>query len=706
MNCYCAAYSESCSISKIYMNSCGKKSRSIANLQINVEVRLTLAMNTKIVIDEGKKASIFSAGGKGGFVISLFVLTVGLLACMNYLQGYVFDGVRSYIHGEGLWAKGQKDALIYLNRYSYSHSASDYYAFREAVNVNLGDKQARLALLASPPRLQEAQHGFLQGQNDAQDIDALIRFFLHFHDVSYVRQAIAIWIEGDEKIAELVAMGEEIRRYIETPGTPPQQLAILRERLHNLNGELVILESRFSAVLADGARWVRKTIWNASIFISLLFIAIAAIVSRQIIKGIATAEQELLISESRFRSLKDSNSIGIVSWRIDGLIDDANDFFLNMLAYTRSDLNAGKLNWQMLTPPEWRLRDQQAIDELLRSGTYLPYEKILLDKYGNPVPVYIGGASLEGNRDLGIAYVMDLCERKQAEEQMKLAATVFDASLDGILVTDATQRIVSVNRALSELMGYSEDELLGTIPKIFPSAYLSQELYRDFWQALNEKGHWQDDVVDYTKSGELVALRLSVSCVKNNAGVVTHYVAVLSDITERKAAEDRLRFIAHHDPLTGLPNRVFFDDRIEQTIKRASRNNSKFAVAFFDLDKFKPVNDLYGHKVGDKLLQIIANRLIENVRDSDTVTRLGGDEFLILLENVSDREMVNRLLKKIAAILCAPCQIEGHSIGIGVSIGASIYPEDGRDAKDLIHHADIAMYDIKKGRGKPSDRIH
>lgn len=663
-------------------------------------------MDTNRVIDGVKKVSIFSAGGKMIFVISLFVLTITLLAGMNYLQGRIFDGVRSYIHGEGLWAKGQKDALIDLNRYSYSHSAADYHAFREAVKVNLGDKQARLALLASPPRLQEAREGLLQGQNDAQDVDALVWFFLHFHDVLYMRQAIAIWTEGDEKIAELVAVGEEIRRHIETPGSPPQQLAVLRERLHTLNGELVILENRFSAVLGDGARWLKKTVWNASIFILLLFIASAAIVSRQIIKSIAKAEQELLISESRFRSLKDSNSIGIVSWRMDGLIDDANDFFLEMLAYTRSDIAAGKLNWQMLTPSEWWMRDKQAIDELLKSGAYTPYEKVLLDKYGNPVPVYIGGSLLYGNKTLGIAYVMDLCERKQAEEQMKLAATVFAASIDGIIVTDAAQRIVSVNRAFCELMGYSEDEMLGTVPKIFPSAYLSQELYRDFWQALNATGLWQDDIVDYTKGGERVVLRLSVSSVKNNQDVVTHYVAVLSDITERKAAEDRLRFIAHHDPLTGLPNRVFFDDRIEQAIKRASRCNGKFAVAFFDLDKFKPVNDLYGHKVGDKLLQIIANRLAENVRDSDTVTRLGGDEFLMLLENVRDKEMVNRLLQKIAAILCTPCQIEGHSIGVGVSIGASIYPEDGHDAKTLIHHADIAMYGVKKGRGKSSERRH
>lgn len=667
------------------------------------EQRLTPAMETKKVIDGVKKASIFSTAGKVIFIISLFVMIAVLLAGMNYLQGNIFDGVRSYVRGEGLWAKAQKDAWIYLNRYSYSHSESDYDAFQNAVKVNLGDKQARLALLARPPRLQDAREGFLQGQNDVQDVESLIWFFLHFQDVSYMHQAIAIWTEGDEKIAELLAVGKEMRRNIETPGRTPQQMAMLRDRLQILNGELVVLENRFSAVLGGGARWLRKTAWHAGIFTSFFFIAIAIIVSRQILKGIAKAEQELLISESRFRSLKDSNSIGIISWHMDGLIDDANDFFLDMLAYTRSDMTAGKLNWQKLTPVELWPSDQQAIDELLRSGTCTPFEKIFLDRYGNRVPVYIGGALLNGNRDLGVAYVMDLRERKQAEEQIKLAATVFAASIDGVLITDALQRIVSVNPAFCEMMGYREEELLGTTPKIFPSGYLSQELYREFWQSVDEKGHWQGDIVDRTKGGELLALRLSVSSVKNSEGVLTHYVMVLSDITERKAAEDRLRYIAHHDPLTGLPNRVLFDDRIEQAIKHAARNNRKFAVVFLDLDKFKPVNDLFGHKVGDKLLQIVANRLAESIRSSDTVTRIGGDEFLMLLENVSDREMVDRLLQKVAAALCAPCLIDGHAIDIGVSIGASIYPEDGRDAKALIHYADMVMYNMKKGRGKLSD---
>ena len=209
---------------------------------------------------------------------------------------------------------------------------------------------------------------------------------------------------------------------------------------------------------------------------------------------------------------------------------------------------------------------------------------------------------LAGNQEQGIAYVMDLSERKKAEQQLKLAATVFAASSDGILITDSSARIVSVNQALCAMTGYSEGELLGQPPSILQSGYTTDEEYNRMWEALNKSGQWQGDVIDRKKDGALIPMRVSINQVKNADNQLTHYVAILSDITERKAAEEHLRHIALHDPLTGLANRVLFNDRLEQAIKLATRNNTKFAVLFLDLDKFKPVNDLFGHKIGDKLI--------------------------------------------------------------------------------------------------------
>jgi len=334
----------------------------------------------------------------------------------------------------------------------------------------------------------------------------------------------------------------------------------------------------------------------------------------------------------------------------------------------------------------------------LTQGRCEPFEKVLIHKQGHGVPILIGAAMLAGSREQGIAYVIDLSERKKAEQQLKLSATVFASTSDGILITDSSARIVSVNHALCAMTGYDESELLGQRPSILQSGYTTSEEYTQMWESLNKNGQWQGDVIDRKKDGALIPMRVSINQVKNGDNQLSHYVAIMSDISERKAAEEQLRHIALHDPLTGLANRVLFNDRLKQAIKVAARNNTQFAVLFMDLDKFKPVNDHFGHKIGDKLLQNVADRLTRSVRESDTVTRLGGDEFVVLLKNVTSREMVEKMLYPIINTVCSIYQIDDYDIEIGVSVGVSIYPDDGTDAKTLLHHADTAMYKTKESK--------
>ena len=640
----------------------------------------------------------FSTGGKVVFIISLFVLISVLLGGMIFWYGNIFDGVRSYVRGEGLWAKAQKDAVFYLSSYSYNHTETDYYAYQEALNVISGDKTARLALLESPPDYEQARKGFLQGQNHPDDIDSMIGFFLTFQRISYMRDAISTWQSADQTIDELKQLSEKIRIEINASNPRTKKIIELRERLQQLNDELHQLENRFSLTLSEGARWVKQTVWLITVLALVIFTGIGLWVSRQIIKGITKAEQQLIISESRFRRLKESNTIGIISWRLDGIIEEANDLFLTMIGYDRSDFLTGVINWRDITPVEFQRRDQQAINELLTQGRCEPFEKALIHKQGHWVPIYIGGAMLGGNQEQGVAYVMDLSERKKAEQQLKLAATVFAGSSDGILITDSSARIVSVNQALCAMTGYDESELVGQPPAILQSGYTSDEEYDRMWESLNKSGQWQGDIIDRMKNGGLIPMRVSINQVKNADDQLSHYVAIMSDISERKAEEEHLRHIAYHDPLTGLANRVLFNDRLEQAIKVAIRNTTKFAVLFLDLDKFKPVNDLFGHKVGDRLLQKVADRLTRSVRETDTVTRLGGDEFVILLENVSGQEMAEKLLNQIIDAIYKAYRIDDYAIEIGVSAGISIYPDNGTDAKTLLHHADIAMYEAKESK--------
>lgn len=509
-------------------------------------------------------------------IVLIFGVIALLLQGMIYLQGSIHDGVRSYVRGEGLWAKAQKDAVLYLDRYSWSHAESDYQAFQKAVLVNLGDRQARLALSKSPFDESAVREGFLRGRNHPEDIDSLIWFYQNFQFVSYMREAIDIWRLGDEKIDELIFTGEAIHSESLNDGRRPEQMARLRERLQHLNNDLLELENRFSIILGEGARWVRKTLWRASLAILLVFLGFGVFVSRQIIRSIA-----------------------------------------------------------------------------------------------------------------------------ESEEQLQLAATVFASSTDGILITDPALKIISANQALCNMTGWSAAELKGKTPKVFRSGHTSVEQYREMWTSLNEDGSWQGDLVDRTRDGALLPVRISISGVKGIKGQITHYVSILSDISERKAQEEHLRYLAHHDALTGLPNRVLFNDRIEQTVKNAIRNNKRFAVLFFDLDNFKPVNDRFGHEIGDKLLKLVAERLTGNIRGTDTVTRRGGDEFAMLLVDVESRPYAEDILGKIVNFVCAPCEIDGHVIEIGVSVGMGLFPDDGADPEALMRHADLAMYSMKnRGRGR------
>lgn len=629
-------------------------------------------------------------------IVVLFVFIAILLTSLIQLQGNIANGVRSYVRGEGLWAKAQKDAVLHLYHYSYSRSDADLQAFRNSMEVFQGDSDARRALEQSTPDETRARAGFIEGRNSPEDIDSLIWFFLHFQNVSYMRDAIGIWEVADLRMYELMAMAEQMHADIRAGRADAQRFGLYREQLQALSVELNVLENRFSYVLGEGARWVKSTVWLASLAVLLISISMGLLVSRQIILSIGRAERELLSSESRFRSLKESNTIGIASWNMNGQFTDANDLLLNMLGYTRAELEAGAFDWRAMTPPEFQARDQQAIQDLANKGCCAPFEKVLLHKNGTRVPIYLGASMIEGDPNNGIAYFLDMSERKQAEAQLRLASVVFDSSSNGVLITDSSMRILSVNKALCQMTGYCEEELAGKTPRILHSGYTTAEQFQTIWNSLLNKGHWHGDIIDRSKSGELLPLSVSISSVLDQERKNTHYVVIMNDISERKAEEAHLWHMAHHDTLTGLPNRTLFNDRIEQLIKQTGRNGGKFAVLFYDLDKFKPVNDRYGHEAGDKLLRAVANRLKMHVRDTDTITRLGGDEFVILLASISGRDAAEQLLRQTVAAVCAPCEIDGHNIEISVSAGLSIYPDDGTDRQSLINHADNAMYGMKQ----------
>jgi diguanylate cyclase (GGDEF)-like protein/PAS domain S-box-containing protein len=302
--------------------------------------------------------------------------------------------------------------------------------------------------------------------------------------------------------------------------------------------------------------------------------------------------------------------------------------------------------------------------------------------------------------------------------EQRLSRIVFENSLEGITVTDAHGRIQMANQAFTETTGYRAEEVIGQTPALLQSGRQDAAFYQTFWTALKEKGEWRGEIWNKRKNGSIYPEWLNVSAVRDKRGEVEHYVGIFSDITERKQREEMIAHQAFHDALTGLPNRVLFLDRLEQALVQAKRSKSRAtAVMFLDLDRFKLINDTLGHDAGDTLLREVAVRLRGCVRASDTVARMGGDEFTILLPEIGDHMAAQAVAQKILDAMQLPVTLAGQPTVITTSIGISMFPLDGRDADTLMKYADAAMYQVKgSGRasmcfftpellGKPSRRL-
>lgn len=282
-------------------------------------------------------------------------------------------------------------------------------------------------------------------------------------------------------------------------------------------------------------------------------------------------------------------------------------------------------------------------------------------------------------------------------QQQRLAKIVFENSLEGITVTDAQSRIQLVNKAFSDTTGYAPEDVIGQTPGLLKSGKQGADFYEAFWQALQRDGEWRGEIWNKRKNGSIYPEWLNVSAVRNRQGEVEHYVAIFSDITERKEREEAITFQAFHDALTGLPNRLLFKERLDQALVQAKRTRERTpAVMFLDLDKFKQINDTLGHDVGDLLLKEVAGRLKRSVRAVDTVARMGGDEFTILLPEVSSPADVEAVATKILAAMQEPVDLGSEARVVTTSIGISIYPADGRDSDELMKAADAAMYQVKR----------
>jgi diguanylate cyclase (GGDEF)-like protein/PAS domain S-box-containing protein len=289
----------------------------------------------------------------------------------------------------------------------------------------------------------------------------------------------------------------------------------------------------------------------------------------------------------------------------------------------------------------------------------------------------------------------EIVDRRNAESNLKLAANVIRSSNEAILITDASANIVDVNDAFCEVTGYTREEVIGENPKIMKSGRHDRAFWQEMWHTLRTTGHWKGEVWDRRKNGEVFPKLISIGTVHDEQGEVANFVGIFSDISKIKQTEERLQYLAHHDPLTGLANRVLFRERLERAIKKAEPTGDRVAVLFMDLDGFKTINDTLGHPVGDEMLAKVARRLVGSVRTRDTVARMGGDEFTLVLSEFSGLRSIDFLSRKIIKKLAEPYQVANRTAYITATIGIALYPDDGQNADRLLQNADTAMYHAK-----------
>lgn len=292
-------------------------------------------------------------------------------------------------------------------------------------------------------------------------------------------------------------------------------------------------------------------------------------------------------------------------------------------------------------------------------------------------------------------------QRMTGEESLRLAASVYETSSEAILITDADNRIIAVNPAFSVITGYSLQEIIGQNPRIFRSGRHEEAFYQAMWHDLNTSGHWQGEIWDKRSNGDIYLKWLTINTVFNADGTVLRRVAMFTDITQKREAEQLIWHQANFDFLTGLPNRQMFQDRLDQDIKKSNRAGRPMALLFIDLDRFKEVNDSLGHDMGDTLLKEAANLLSHCVRDTDTVARLGGDEFTVILGELDDTDSIERIAQNILGKLAEPFHMGSEMVYVTASIGITLYPEDADSSEILLTNADQAMYAAKQqGRNR------
>ncbi len=445
------------------------------------------------------------------------------------------------------------------------------------------------------------------------------------------------------------------------------------------------------------------------VLLSLLYVVLWVMVKRaqdQIIeqnRQRKKAQQALALAEERWKFALEGSETGVWDHNLESGEIVYSKRYKEIFGYAEDEPVDSERGWEDRVHPDDLVRVHADRDDYLagRSQTYAN-ERRMRCRDGSWKWILSRGMVVardaQGHPVRMIGTHTDITERHQREEALRLASTVILTVDEAVMVCDLDEKIVSVNPAFTVITGFADSEVIGKTPRLLSSGAHGPEFYKAMWDQLGAEGSWNGELRNRRKNGKLYVEWLSIKLVRNDKDMPSHYVAVFSDISDRKADEERMQHLAHFDALTGLPNRALFSDRLHQAVAKARRDRTRMALMFLDLDKFKPVNDEYGHHIGDLLLKEVATRMLECVRrDTDTVARLGGDEFVVILSNIEKVQQATMVAEKIRHALNRTFELAGLELSISSCTGVAVYPEHGADANLLLKNADAAMYRAKEG---------
>ncbi|MCP4995811.1 MAG: PAS domain S-box protein, partial [Gammaproteobacteria bacterium] len=479
---------------------------------------------------------------------------------------------------------------------------------------------------------------------------------------------------------------------------PKEYWEIVMSNINSLTMDMPTQSHEHQVITPDGQhhwqRWVNRALFNQEGKIT------AYQSMGEDITGRKQAEASLIESEAKYRSIFQSTGVGmIVVIDGNGDIEEWNVGAERAFGYSSAEVAGKPLT--MLMPERYReahtkgfawAREQGG---LAHSGVTHQVHGLRKDGEEFSLELTLGSWKRDGDIFFS-AIILDITKRKRAEEKVHTLSQAIEQSPVSVIITDPKANIVFVNNTFEQVTGYSSAEVIGQNPSILKSGKTSPGRYSDLWLAITNGKTWRGEFQNCRKNGEIFWEQAQIAPVLNESGATVHYLAVKEDISHRKQQEERILHQAHFDMLTGLPNRFLSLDRLSQQLNEAQRTNERVAVLFLDLDDFKKINDALGHEMGDKLLIEAARRLSSVVRSGDTVGRLGGDEFIVLLGGLTDAADASPVVENLLNRFRDAFSVDGRELILTASVGIAAYPDDGDTPSELLRNADSAMYYSKK----------